>query len=90
MSFAEIAIDEIDGAGHITGSFTANVDGVLLLGTVAGSYTVNPDCTGTLSMETSFGFPVDESFVVLRNGGLRLVQTDPFVVVTRTMEKMPN
>jgi hypothetical protein len=63
---------------------------VLLLGTIAGTYKVNPDCTGTLSMQTSAGFPVDESFVVLRNGGLRLVQTDPFVVVTRTMERMPD
>jgi hypothetical protein len=51
---------------------------------------VNSDCTGTLSLETSAGFPVHESFVVLRNGGLRLVQTDPFVIVTRTMEKMPD
>jgi hypothetical protein len=86
--FAEVAIDFIDGAGNITGNFTANAGGVLVSGTVAGTYAVNPDCTGTISLLTNSGIPVNESFLVLRNGGLRLVQTDPFVVITRTMEKM--
>lgn len=86
--FAEVAIDFIDGAGNITGEFTANVDGVVVSGTVAGTYTINPDCTGTISLLTNSGIPVNESFLVLRNGGLRLVQTDPFIVITRSMEKM--
>jgi hypothetical protein len=86
--FAEVAIDFIDGAGNITGKFTLNADGVVVSGTVKGTYTMNPDCTGTFSLLTDLGFPVNETFLVLKNGGLRLVQTDPFVVVTRTMEKM--
>ena len=88
--FAEVAIDFIDGAGNITGNFTVNVDGAVISGSVAGTYTINPDCTGTLSLQTSIGLPVNEYFVVLRHGGVRLVDTDPFVVVTRTMEKMRN
>ncbi len=88
LPFGEIAIDFIDGAGNITGNFTANLDGTVLPGTVTGTYTVNPDCTGTISLLTSLGNPVNESFVVLRNGGLRLVDTDSYIVITRTMEKM--
>ena len=86
--FAEVAIDFIDGAGNITGKFTANAGGVVILGTVAGTYTVNPDCTGTISLLTDLGIPVNETFLILRNGGLRLVDTDSYVVITRTMEKM--
>jgi hypothetical protein len=88
LPFGEIAIDFIDGAGNISGNFTANLDGVVLSGTVAGTYTVNPNCTGTINLVTSLGNPVNESFVVLRNGGLRLVDTDSYIVITRTMEKM--
>jgi hypothetical protein len=88
--FAEVAIDFLDGAGNVSGKFTVNVDGTVISGTVSGTYTVNSDCTGTLSLQTSIGLPVNEYFVVLRNGGLRLVDTDPFVVITRTMEKMRN
>lgn len=86
--FAEVAIDFIDGAGNITGKFTANAGGVVIPGTVAGTYTVNPDCTGTISLLTDLGIPVNETFLILRNGGLRLVDTDSYVVITRTMEKM--
>jgi len=86
--FAEVALDFIDGAGNVSGNFTVNANGAVISGIVAGTYTVNLDCTGTLSLQTSIGLPVNEYFVVLRNGGLRLVDTDPFVVVTRTMEKI--
>ena len=88
LPFAEVAVDSLDGAGNVSGTFTVNVDGALLTGTVAGTYTVNSDCTGTLALQTSVGLPVNESFALLRNGGLRLVDTDTYVVVTRTMEKM--
>src|SRR5260370_5531207 len=87
--FAEVASDFIDGTGNIIGKFTFNAGGVVLSGTVAGTYTMNPDCTGTFSLLlTDLGIPVNESFVVLLNGSLRLVETDPFAVITRTMEKM--
>jgi hypothetical protein len=86
--FAEVAVDSFDGAGNVSGEATLNVDGVVLQATVAGTYTVSSDCTGTLSLKTSLWLPVNEYFVVLRDGGLRLVDTDPYVVVSRTMEKM--
>ena len=86
--FAEVAVDFLDGSGNISGNFTANVNGVVVPGTVAGTYTMNPDCTGTITLLTNSGIPVNESFLLLRNGGLRLVDTDSYIVITRTMEKM--
>jgi hypothetical protein len=86
--FAEVAVDFLDGSGNISGKFTANVNGVVIPGTVSGTYTVGSDCTGLISMQTNSGIPVDESFVVLRTGDLRLVQTDSYLVITRTMEKI--
>jgi len=86
--FAEVAIDYLDGTGTISGKFTANVGGVVVPGTVAGTYTVNSDCTGTVTMQTNSGIPVNESFVVLGNRSLRLVDTDFYIVATRTMERI--
>jgi hypothetical protein len=86
--FAEVAVDFFDGAGNVSGKATVNTNGTVVQATVGGTYTLESDCTGTLSLETSVGLPVNESFVVVRNGGLRLVDTDPYVVVARTMEKM--
>jgi len=82
-----VAIDYLDGAGNISGKFTAK-DGVVAPGTVAGTYTVNADCTGTVTMQTNSGIPVNESFVALGNRSLRLVDTDFYIVATRTMEKI--
>lgn len=86
--FAEVAVDVLDGAGNISGKFTANVGGVNVSGTVAGTYTVNLDCTGTFSMQTDSGIPIHEVFVVLPKNALGLVQTDSYIVITRTMQKM--
>lgn len=86
--FAEVAVDSFDGAGNISGKATVNIDGAVVTAKVAGTYALDSDCTGTLSLETSLGLPVNEFFVVLRNGGLRLVDTDSYVVVSRSMEKM--
>lgn len=86
--FSEVAVDFFDAAGNVSGRATVNLDGVVVEATVSGTYTMNLDCTGKLSLETSVGLLVNESFVVVRSGGLRLVDTDLYVVVSRTMEKM--
>jgi hypothetical protein len=86
--FSEVAIDYLDGAGNISGKFTANVDGVVVPGTVAGTYTLNSDSTGAVTMQTNSGIPINESFVVLGNRSLRLVDTDFYIVITRTMERI--
>ena len=52
----EVAIVAVNGAGSFSGSATLNIGG-LVLNSVAftGSYTVNSDCTGTVTVNTSLG-----------------------------------
>ena len=75
-------------AGNITGQVTLNIDGFAVPATVAGTYTVTSDCTGTLSLSTNLGIPVHESIVVLSKQSFLAVDTDSYVVVTRTMERI--
>jgi len=86
--FAEAGIDNLDGAGNLTGGVTLNIDGLAVQTNVAGTYAVNSDCTGTLSLTTSLGVPVNESIVVVSKERFIAVDTDSYVVVTRTMEKI--
>ena len=39
-------------------------------------------------MQTNSAIPINESFVVLGNRSLRLVDTDFYIVITRTMERI--
>ncbi len=63
-----------DGAGHVTGQETTNTNGQVCSGTMTGTYTVNPDGTGTLSVTftaTTPGCPdvsFQQSLVILDSG----------------------
>jgi len=48
---AAVALLTLDAAGNIKGKVTASLNGSVTEGTLSGTYTVNPDCTGT----TTFG-----------------------------------
>ena len=48
---AAVALLTLDAAGNIKGKVTASLNGSVTDSTLSGTYTVNPDCTGT----TSFG-----------------------------------
>jgi len=43
-------IYQADGAGHLTGAETTNANGVVCSGNLNGTYTVNPNGTGTVSV----------------------------------------
>jgi hypothetical protein len=63
-----------DGAGNFTNTLTVNDNGTIIPVTDAGTYTVNADCTGTISPDS--GGSVD---IVLVDGGkeFHLLRTDP-------------
>ena len=89
--FGEAGILKLDGAGLVlSGSkSTVNLGGVVLQPTTTGSYTVNSDCTGTITIQSSLGFVLHDSIVVTDRGRRTVeVQTDPFTVITRTLEKI--
>jgi hypothetical protein len=40
---------KLDAVGNIKGPVTANLNGGVTNTTISGTYTVNPDCTGTMA-----------------------------------------
>jgi len=80
---AEIGIVTFDGAGNFTGKDTYNVAGVVARGTLTGTYVVNADCTGSLTVTASESKAWQNADIVVLRGGRKidLVQTDPVSAV---------
>lgn len=69
----------IDSHGNLAGVFDATVSEVAFLPgtTYAGNVTVNPDCTGTLTFETSTGSVRTDSIVLLNSNEFWGMSQDP-------------
>jgi hypothetical protein len=66
-----------DGNGGITGTDTLNLDGTPTRGRqFTGTYTVNPDCTGTMNLKDAKNVPITNMDMVITNGGKDVVMTD--------------
>ncbi len=75
---ADVAIQTFDGAGQFTGHDTLNSNGEIFHRTFTGSYTVNPDCTGTLVFTFAMGAEARAEFVIVAGGSeMFAIQTDP-------------
>ena len=85
-AIAEIGTQTFDGAGGTTGTATLSSNGNIIPVTWIGTYTVNPDCTGTYTLLISpFGVTVRSSFVVGNNGTEFLaIETEPGFIILRT------
>ena len=82
--YGEIGLMMFDGNGNITGSASLSDDGTAAHITYTGTYTMNPDCSGNMTINFTNG---SEAFdFVLKNGGkgINLIETDPGVVITGT------
>jgi len=82
--FASVGTQTFDGKGATTARAMVSQNGNIVPVTIAGTYTVNPDCTGTFTLQispvgitTHVFFVIDDSATVFR-----AIQTDPGVVVT--------
>jgi hypothetical protein len=78
---AEIGILTFDGAGNYTGTDTYNYGGAIFRYKLSGTYSVNSDCTGSISANTSNTTPVvpwANGDIVILSGGheVNFVQTD--------------
>lgn len=78
----------LDGKGHISGTETFSVGGVITTVSVTGTYTQNADCIGTAQITPS-GFPTTNFTTVAVNGGkeLLLIETDNNTTVTGTAQE---
>jgi hypothetical protein len=66
-----------DGAGNVSGADTVIVAGSATRRTFSGTYTINPDATGALVLNPSWGPQIHADFFAGGNGSvLRLVLTD--------------
>jgi hypothetical protein len=83
--FAEVGTQTFDGKGATTTTFTASGNGNLFQATLTGTYTVNPDCTGTINLPfPAAGITVTLFFVIDDNlNEFRAIETLPGAVVTR-------
>jgi hypothetical protein len=78
-AFAEIGRQTFDGQGNTEGTATASLNGTVGHLTFQGTYVVNPDCTGSMTLFVSpMGATVNLDFVIDDNGAeLRAITTGP-------------
>jgi len=82
---AEVGTQTFDGKGATTGTATLSANGTIFQLTFAGTYTVNPDCTGTFTLQIA-GTPITQHvFFVIDDSGaeFRAIETDAGFVGTR-------
>ena len=63
-----VGTDTFDGNGNITGTATLNVNGTIMSANETGKYKVNPDCTGTYTVQFSGGGSTNVYFVIADSG----------------------
>ena len=86
--FAGVNLDTFDGHGRMTSKGVSSVNGTVSPGSAAGTYQVNPDCTGTYSVHDAHGDTFDAFFVIADGGNeLRIVITDAGTVINCVARK---
>jgi hypothetical protein len=68
LPFFNVGVVAFDGTGTVSVSFTNVQSGVVSTETDAGTYTVNPDCTGSLSFTTGPGAGATFNMVIIGRG----------------------
>jgi len=88
--FAEVGTQTFDGQGHTTATATASQNGNIVQLTITGTYTVSPDCTGTLTLQVApIGITVPVFIVIDSTGNeFQAIETSPGVVITRIGHKL--
>ncbi len=87
--FAGVGTQTFDGNGGTTATAWVSQNGNIVQVAITGTYTVNPDCTGTLTLQISpVGITGHAFFVISDNGAeLRAINTDPGSVITTTARR---
>jgi hypothetical protein len=87
--FAEVGKQTFDRRGNTEATATVSSNGNITPVTMVGTYTVNPDCTGSMTLHVSpFDSTVHADFVIDKDGTeLRAIVTDSGVVESRIYRK---
>jgi hypothetical protein len=87
--FAEVGKQTFDGKGKTNATATLSTNGNPATVTVEGTYTVNPDCTGSMTLHVApFDSTVHAYFVIDDDRAeLRAIVTDPNLIESRIYKK---
>jgi hypothetical protein len=87
--FAEVGRQTFDGKGYAKATATLSTNGNIQQVTIQGTYTVNADCTGSMTLYVvQFQSTVHADFVIDRDGAeIRAIGTDAGVIETRVYRK---
>jgi len=87
--FAEVGRQTFDGKGNTDATATLSANGNIQQVTVQGTYTVNRDCTGTMTLYVlQLQSTVHTDFVIDRDGAeIRTIGTDSGLVESRVYRK---
>ena len=87
--FGEVGRQTFDGNGNTAATATINANGNIINATIQGTYTVNPDCTGSMTRDVSpLGITAHDDFVIDDDGvELRSIATDPGAIETYVYRK---
>ena len=82
--FAGVGVQTFDGKGNTNATATVSQNGNIVAVTITGTYTVNPDCTGTFTLQISpVGLTGHAFFVIEADGAaFRAINTDPGEAIT--------
>jgi hypothetical protein len=88
--WGEVARANFTGTGSLSAAVAVNIGGVVINGTVTGTYTVNSDCTGTITVHpTGLPITITEAIVVIKGGQSYIAtDTEAFAVVQGRGEKL--
>ncbi len=83
--FAEVGTQNFDGRGATTYTATLSQNGNIVPVSATGTYTVNSDCTGTMTLLVApFGATVHIFFAIADGGNeFHAIETETGVVITR-------
>jgi hypothetical protein len=89
-----VGIQTFDGLGKITGTESGNFGGLILRNApLTGTYTLNSDCTGTVTSKFPDGSLGHADFVVADGGktiyAIGVDNAGPGAITTLTLTKMP-
>ena len=80
----EVGTQTFDGVGGTTATATLSSNGTIVPLTITGTYAVNPDCTGTFTLQIAPGIASHFFFVIANNGAsYQAICLDPIAVITR-------
>jgi hypothetical protein len=87
--YAETGAQTFDGNGNTAVSGMSSTNGNIMSATYTGTYTVNPDCTGTFTLQIAPGITAHYFFVISDAGDVyQAVCLDPVAVITRSGRRL--